>query len=97
MRDRLLQRRLFAQPVPGDGAEPAVAERDHQHRTALVGDTGQRVLRCPRQVHVGEQDVSLVLLAGEPDADQLPDGAVRAVASDDVLRRDGRAVGALPR
>ena len=46
--------------------------------------------------HVGEQDVRFVLLADELDTDQLPDRAVRAVASDDVLRPDGRAVGALP-
>ena len=92
-RDRLLQRRLFTKAVPRDGAEPAVAERDHQHGPALVGDTGQRVLRRPSEVHVGEQDVGFVLLALETDPDQLPHSAVRAR----IPRRtssDGRAVGA---
>ncbi len=45
-----------------------------------------------RQRDVGEQDVCLVLLAFEPDTDEPTDGAVRAVASDDVLGPDGRAV-----
>ena len=43
-RHRLGQRRLLAQPVPGDRTEPAVAERDQQHHTlrARLGRTRSR-------------------------------------------------------
>ena len=88
------QRRLLAQPVPGDGAEPAVAERDREHDAALVRHTGQDVLRRTRQRHVGQQDVRLVLPADEVDADQIPDRAVGAVAPHHVLRSDRGAVSA---
>ncbi len=91
--DRLLQRSLFPQAVPRDGAEPAVAERYDDHRAALVGDAGQRVGRRRRQPHIGKQNVRLVLLADEVDAEQSPDGAVRAVAAHHVSGTDGLAAG----
>ena len=39
-RDRLRQRRLLAQPVPGDGAEQAVTER-HEERHAIGTRLGE--------------------------------------------------------
>ncbi len=96
-RHRLAQRRLLAQSVPRDCAEPAVAERDQQDHAFLVGDARQRLARCPGQLHVGQQDVRLVLLADEVDAELAAHGAVRAIAPDHVVGAHGVAARALQR
>ena len=44
-------------------------------------------------MHVGQQDVRLVLLADEVDADQAAHGAVRTVAAHHVARADRVASG----
>ena len=92
-RQRHGQRDLLAEAVPGDGPEPSVAERHHDHRarTARPGEHG--LLRRLGEPDVGQHDVGLVLAAGELHPDQVADRAVCAVRTDQVARRPAAPVG----
>jgi hypothetical protein len=76
-------------PVPAvlhrRGAEPELPGADLGHRRG-------ELLRRDVHLHLAEQRVDPVRLAGEPDAEQPADGAPPAVAADQVLRPQARPV-----
>ena len=91
-RQRRGQGCVLAQPVPRDGAIPAIAERHHDHGAVDVRAREHGLLGRVSELDVSKHDVGLVLVPDEVDAQQIPDRAVRSVATHDIVGRHGCAV-----